>query len=415
VREAPGLGAAPLSQGRIIRRRAPQHFTVTVFLSALLAIPPLSTDISLPALPSIARAFGEDAGRAQLVVALFLVGFAVGQLGYGPASDRFGRRPVLIAALALYVAAGVGCFVAPSLEWLVGGRLLQGLGACGGPVIARAVVRDVYEPVRGARILSLASLGMAAAPVVGAIAGGGVVLVFHWRGIFVALASFGALLLISAALFLPETNLAPDSTRLSLAALTRNYVAIATDRRFLGYVLTLAGGSIGLFAWLMGSPFVLMTLRGLPPHLYGLAFAGVNVGTVCGAMLSARLVVPLGIERPVTIGLALYIAGAAALVALLLAGARHPAAVIVPMALFQFGNGMVMPNAVAGAIAPFPRAAGAASALAGFAQMTTGALSGLVLGRLHDGSAMPMTLLVAVSAVSAALCFALLVRRRRTR
>jgi DHA1 family bicyclomycin/chloramphenicol resistance-like MFS transporter len=388
---------------------------VTVFLSALLAIPPLSTDISLPALPSIARAFGEDAGRAQLVVALFLVGFAVGQLGYGPASDRFGRRPVLIAALGLYVAAGVGCLVAPSFEWLVAGRLLQGLGACGGPVIARALVRDVYEPVRGARVLSLASLGMAAAPAVGAIGGGAVVLVFHWRGIFVALAGFGALLLMSAALLLPETNLAPDSTRLSLATLARNYVTIATDRRFLGYVLTLAGGSIGLFAWLMGSPFVLMTLRGLPPHLYGLAFAAVNVGTICGAMLSVHLVVPLGIERIVTIGLALYLAGAAALVALLLAGAQHPAAVIVPMALFQFGNGMVMPNTVVGAIAPFPRAAGAASALAGFVQMATGALSGLALGRLHDGTARPMTLLVAVSAVSAALCFALLVRRRRGR
>jgi DHA1 family bicyclomycin/chloramphenicol resistance-like MFS transporter len=282
-------------------------------------------------------------------------------------------------------------------------------------VIARAVVRDVYEPVRGARVLALASLGMAAAPLVGAIAGGVIVLAFHWRGVFVVLAGFGALLMISAALLLPETKVATPSTRFSLTALARTYSAIATDRRFLGYILTLAGGSIGLFAWLMGSPFVLMTLRGLPPHLYGLAFAAVNIGTVCGAIVSARLVVPFGIDRTVTIGLTLYLAGAAALVVLLLAGVRHAGAVIVPMALFQFGNGMVMPNTVAGAMAPFPQAAGSASALAGFAQMATGALSGLVLGRLHDGSARPMTLLVAASAVSAALFFALPLRRRRGR
>jgi len=398
-----------------MRRAAPQQWSVTALLSALLAIPPLSTDISLPALPSIAGAFREDAGRGQLVVALFLVGFAVGQLGYGPASDRFGRRPVLIGSLGLYFVASVGCLVAPSLEWLGAARLLQGLGACGGPVIARAVVRDVYEPVRGARVLALASLGMAAAPLVGAIAGGVIVLAFHWRGVFVVLAGFGALLMISAALLLPETKVATPSTRFSLTALARTYSAIATDRRFLGYILTLAGGSIGLFAWLMGSPFVLMTLRGLPPHLYGLAFAAVNIGTVCGAIVSARLVVPFGIDRTVTIGLTLYLAGAAALVVLLLAGVRHAGAVIVPMALFQFGNGMVMPNTVAGAMAPFPLAAGSASALAGFAQMATGALSGLVLGRLHDGSARPMTLLVAASAVSAALFFALPLRRRRGR
>ena len=394
-------------------RGAGDRVGAAILVSALLAIPPLSTDISLPALPSIAAAFGEDAGRTQLVVALFLVGFAIGQLGYGPASDRCGRRPVLLAALALYIAASAGILGAPSFAWLVAGRFLQGLGASAGPVIARAVVRDVYAPVRGARVLCLASVGMAVAPGAGAIAGGAIVLAWHWRGVFAALAGFGTLLLLSAAWLLPETNVAFDPTRLSLGALIRRYVTIATDRRFLGYVLTLAGGSVGLFAWLMGSPFVLMTLGGLPPHLFGLAFAGVNIGTICGAVLAARLVVRLGIEGTVRIGLALYLSGAAALVGTLLAGSGHPAAIVAPMALFHIGNGIVMPNTIAGAIAPFPRAAGAASALAGFVQMATGVLSGLVLGRLHDGSATPMTLLVAVSAVSAALFFALLVPRRR--
>jgi DHA1 family bicyclomycin/chloramphenicol resistance-like MFS transporter len=396
-----------------IRTEGGERVGVVILLSALLAIPPISTDITLPALPSIAGAFGEDAGPIQLVVALFLAGFAIGQLGYGPVSDRFGRRPVLIGGLVLYIAASAGSFGATSLGWLLTGRFIQGLGASAGPVIARAVVRDVYAPARGARVLSLASVGMALAPGVGAIVGGLIVLTWQWRGVFAVLASFGALVLLWSARFFPETNGAPEPIRLSLGALVRGYVAIATDRRFLGYVLPLGAGSVGLFAWLMGSPFVLMTLGGLPAHRFGLAFAGVSLGTIFGALLSARLVVRLGIDRTVKTGLALYLSGAMALVGVLLVGFGHPVGIVVPMALFQVGYGIVMPNTIAGAIAPFPRAAGAAAALAGFVQMATGVLSGLTLGLLHDGSAVPMTLLVALSAVSAALFFALLAPRTR--
>lgn len=387
----------------------------TALLSALLAITPLSIDISLPALPSVARAFGGDAGRAHLVVAVFLVGFAAGQLVYGPASDRFGRRPVLLGGLGLYLAASLVCVGAPSLAWLVAGRLVQGLGACAGPVIARAVVRDVHEPVRGARVLSLAAMGMSVAPIVATVTGGLVVLGWEWRGVFVVLAGFGALLLLAAATLLPETNTGRGRKPLSLAGLAQDYAGLASDRGFVGYVLTLAGGSVGLFAWISGSPFVLMTLLGLPPHLYGLVFATANLGQFAGALLSARLVMRLGIERTVAVGLVFYLAGGLTLAALLLAGVWHAAAVVAPMAVFQFGNGMVMPNTVAGAVAPFPRAAGAAAALAGFVQMVAGALSGMALGRLHDGSARPMTVLVVGSAVSAALAFRLLVWPRRRR
>jgi DHA1 family bicyclomycin/chloramphenicol resistance-like MFS transporter len=388
--------------------RHPESAIVTGVLGALLAITAFSIDISLPALPGIARAFGEP-GRVQLVIALFLVGFAIGQLLHGPASDRFGRRPVLLAALALYVTASLLCLLASSLAWLAVARLVQGFGACAGPVIARAVVRDVYEPARGARVLSLAAMAMSLAPIAGSITGGLVVSVWPWQGVFAVLTVFGTLLLTAVALLLPETNPRGDRAGPPGPSVARDYAAVLGHRRFIGYVLTLAAGSVGLFAWISGSPFVLMTVLGLPPHHYGLSFATVNLGQLGGAMLSVRLTVRIGIDRTIALGLALYIVGGLVLAALTLAGVRHPVAVIAPMMVFQLGNGLVMPNTVVGAVAPFPGAAGAASALAGFVQMVAGALSGLVLGRLHDGTAWPMAMLVASSALSAAAVFRLVV------
>jgi DHA1 family bicyclomycin/chloramphenicol resistance-like MFS transporter len=385
---------------------------LTALLAALLAIAPLSIDISLAALPGIAGALAGAPGRAGLVVALFLVGFALGQLGYGPASDRFGRRPVLLGALALYLGATLVCLAAPSLEVLLGARFVQGLGACGGPVIARAVVRDLYEPTAGARVLSVAATGMSLAPIVASLAGGLIVSGFGWRGVFVALGGYGVALLASAALRLPETNTQRDHAVFSAAHLLRDYVALAADRRFARYVLTLAAGSVGLFAWISGSPVVLMSVAGLPPHLFGLTFAVVNLGQLGGALLSARLAVRVGIDSTIAVGLALYVVGGVTLAALATAGAQHPLAVAAPMAVFQFGNGLVMPNTVAGAVAPFPRKAGAASALAGFVQMVAGAASGVVLGRLHDGTGRPMAMLVAASALAAALAFRVVGHRR---
>jgi DHA1 family bicyclomycin/chloramphenicol resistance-like MFS transporter len=408
------VGTDPSRGARRLRYPAPDSAVTTGLVGALLAITPLSLDIALPALPGVALAFGGDPARAHLVVATFLLGLALGQLAYGPVSDRVGRRPVLLVALALYVGAGVVCALATSLAWLVSGRLLQGLGACAGPVIARAVVRDVHEPVRGAQVLSFAAMAMSLAPIVSAITGGLLMMALPWRSVFVVLVGFGVALAVAVAVALPETNLAWRGTALSFADLAHNYALVATDRTFIGFALTLAAGSVGLFAWISGSPFVLMTWIGLPPHLYGAAFATVNLGQLGGAALSTRLAVRVGIERTIAVGLVFYVTGGIALAALLAGDVRHPAAVIVPMAAFQFGNGLVMPNTLVGAIAPFRRMAGSASALAGFVQMVAGASSGVVLGRLHDGSARPMGLLVLGAALAAVAAFRLLVWGRRS-
>lgn len=391
----------------------PDAAVVTILLAGLLAMTPLSIDMPLPALPAITRALGTDAARAPLMVTTFLLGFAAAQLLYGPLSDRFGRRRVLLGGVGLYCVAGLACASAPSFAWLLVARLLHGVGACAGPVIARAVVRDVHTGARGARVLSLATLGMSLAPMVAPLTGGLVLLRLDWRAIFALLAGVGAALLLGVGRLLAETNVDRDASAVHPVRIVQNYGGILGDRTFRGYVITLAGGAAGLFSFISGSPFVLMTVHGLPPYLFGLAFAAINVGQVSGALLSARLTVRLGIDRTIVLGLACYLAGSLSMVALLLAGVAHVAAVVGPMAVFMLGNGMVMPNAMAGAIAPFRRAAGAASALAGFLQMVTGSLAGLALGRLHDGTAAPMTLMIAGSGTAAALAFWLLVARRR--
>jgi MFS transporter, DHA1 family, multidrug resistance protein len=389
-------------------RHAPDSAAVTALLAGLLAITPLSIDMPLPALPGLGRAFDADVAPAQLVVSVFLLGFAAAQLAYGPLSDRFGRRPVLLGGLGLYLGATVACVAAPSLEWLLAGRLVQGLGACAGPVLARAVVRDVHEGASGARVLSLATMGMSLAPMAAPIVGGLVLLVVDWRGIFAVLAVVGATLLGGVHRLLGETNVVRNPGAVDPGQLARNYGVLVTDRRFVGYVVTLMAGSVGLFTFISASPFVLVTVLGLPPHVFGLCFAAVNLGQLSGALLSARLTGRLGIDRMIAIVLALYVTGGLVMAGLSVAGVQHVAVVVGGMALYQLGNGMVMPNTMAGAIAPFPRMAGAASALAGFLQMLAGAAAGMAVGRLHDGTARPMALMVAGAAVAAAVGFALL-------
>lgn len=362
----------------------------------------------LPALPGLTRALGTTPARAQLVVSAFLLGFAAGQLGYGPLSDRLGRRRVLLGGIALYVAAGVACLAAPTFEWLVAARFAHGLGACAGPVMVRAVVRDLHEGARAARLLSLTATGSSLAPMLAPVIGAGVLLYADWRAIFAVLSLVGVVLLAGVHRLLPETHTDRDPTAVHPGQLVVNYLTIASHRTFARYALTLGAGALGLFAYISGAPFVLMSLYGLAPHLFGVAFAAVAMGQMSGALVSASLSVRLGIDATVRAGLVSYVAGSLALALLWLFGVRHVAAVVAPMMLFMLGNGMVMPNCQAGAVLLFPRIAGAASALTGSVQMGAGALAGIALARLHDGTARPMTLMIVLAAAGALLAFTLL-------
>ena len=391
---------------------------VTALLAALVALGPISTDLYLPSLPALARGFGASVGEVQLTLSVFLAGFAVAQLAYGPLSDRFGRRPVLLGGLVLYVAAGVACALASSMGVLIAARGVQAIGACAGPVLARAIVRDVHGREGAARVLAYMAAAMALAPALGPILGGFVELWFGWRANFVLLVLYGAAGLAAAAAFLPETNAAPDPLAARPMQILANYRALAGRRAYAGYVLACAFAYSGIFAFISGSSFVLVDGLGLGPQAYGFCFAAIVVGYMVGTLAAGRLTRRLGIDRMIAAGAAVSVLGGALLAGIAWAGVggglAGAAAIVAPMMLYMAGTGLVMPNAMAGAVGPFPRLAGAASALLGFVQMTVAAGVGIAVGHLHDGTARPMATAVALAAVLIAASFRLLVRPART-
>jgi DHA1 family bicyclomycin/chloramphenicol resistance-like MFS transporter len=230
-----------------------------------------------------------------------------------------------------------------------------------------------------------------------------------WRGIFAVLAGTSVVLLAAVFAFVAETNASPDASALAPGRLVRAFAAILGSRAFLAYALTVALGAVGLFAVISGAPFVLIDFMGLAPSRFGLLFGlAVGGGQITGAFASGRLTVRLGLDRMMAVGTGLYVVGGVAMAVLAWSHASRPAAIAVPMAVFMVGNGMVMPNGMAGAITPFPRMAGTASALSGFLQMAAGALGGIAVGHLHDGTARPMATIIAAAGLGACLLFRLL-------
>lgn len=374
---------------RATRRRA-EGLGVAILLTALVALGPLSTDLYLPSLPALRQEFAVDAAAIQLTLSVFLAGFALSQLVYGPLSDRFGRRPALLGGLLIYITATLVCALAPTVEILIGARFLQALGACAGPVVARAIVRDVYGQARAATVLSYMAMAMALAPAMGPILGGVVEAAVGWQANFSLLAIYAVTGSLGVALVLPETNAFRGEAAISLTRISGNYGLLLRERRFLGYVLVVAGAYSGIFAFISGSSFVLMENLGQSPARYGFSFASVVAGYMLGTLISGRLTERLGLESMLRLGSLLGLAGAGLGLGLAMAGLLSLWSVLGPMALFMVGAGLMLPNGMAGAVGPFPRMAGAASALLGFAQMSLAALVGIAVGEATDGSAVPL-------------------------
>ena len=397
--------------------RPANSLAVTALLTAMVALGPISTDLYLPSLPGLARYFQVSVADAQLTLSSFLIGLATAQLIYGPLSDRFGRRPVLLVGLAIYVIASIVCAFAPSVPILVFMRFLQAVGACVGPVLGRAVVRDVHGRDGAARVLAYMSAAMALAPAIGPIIGGFLEEWYSWRANFLALVCYGIVGLVLTWQILPETNKVLDLEAARLERILRGYHGFLGHRTYVGYVLCCAFAYSGIFAFISGSSFVLQEVVGLGPVEYGFCFAGVVIGYIIGTVLAGRLSRRLGIDRLIVVGAGFAVAGGALLLGLALAGVARTglggALVIVgPMLIYMIGTGLVLPNSIAGAIGPFPRAAGAASAFLGFTQMTVAAVVGIVVAHLHNGTSVPMAAAVAVVALGEVAAVVLLVRPR---
>jgi MFS transporter, DHA1 family, multidrug resistance protein len=368
----------------------------------VVAIGSLSIDMALPSLPATAQALGAQPATVQLTVTLFLAGFALAQLIHGPLSDRIGRRRVLLGGLVVYVAGGLACWAAPSARLLVLARVLQALGAGSGPVIGRAVIRDLYEPARAARVLGYMGTAMALTPILAPIVGGVLHVAFGWRAVYLALATCGAVFLGIATLVVPETNRRRDPDALRPGHLATNAADLLGDRGFLGYVLVVALMFGGQFAFISGSAFVLIEVLAVPPDVYGLCFGLVAFGIMTGSFLAARLAGRMGIDRLIAAGTGLGAIAGCLMAALAWSGVFAVSAVIGPMYVFAVGLGAVLPTAIAGAIGPFPRTAGLASAVLGFLQLTAAAAYGTVVGRFYDGTPVPMAMAIAVAGLAAA-------------
>jgi DHA1 family bicyclomycin/chloramphenicol resistance-like MFS transporter len=377
----------------------------------VVAIGSLSIDMALPSLPATAEALGASPATVQLTVTLFLAGFALAQLIHGPLSDRLGRRRVLLGGLLVYVVGGLACWVAPSARLLIAGRLLQALGAGSGPVVGRAVVRDVHTPEQAARVLGYMGTAMALTPILAPMIGGVVHVAFGWRAVYLTLAVCGAVFLGLAALLVPETNRRRDPDALRPGHLATNAADLLGDRTFLGYVLVVALMFGGQFAFISGSAFVLIEVLRVSPDVYGLCFGLVAFGIMTGSFVAARFTPRAGIDRLIAVGTGLGAVAGSLMAALAWSGIHTVPAVILPMYGFATGVGIVLPTAVAGAIGPFPRTAGLAAAVVGFLQLTAAAAYGIAVGRLYDGTPVPMAVAIAAAGLAATLAHRLLRRR----
>ncbi len=384
---------------------------VNLLLTGLVAFQAISTDLYLASLPTMVEVFATSEGKVQLTLSVFLLGSAVMQLAYGPISDRFGRRPVLRFAIALYVLASLACAMAPTIETLIFFRLMQAVGSCAGVTLGRAVARDLYAPVVAARVLAYMASAMAIAPIVGPMLGSWMTVAFGWQANFLFLAGFGAICLIGLYTLLDETNLHPDPTAIAPKRILSNYVSLLGDRVFLGYALAVTLAYCGIFSFISGSSFTIIDVLGLPTEYFGFCFGAAAAGYSVGALMAGRLIQRFGIERMVTAGTLLSAVFGLIGALLAWAGIESVAAVLAPFIVVMIGIGFTLPAAIAGAIGPYPKMAGAASALVGFLQLGISAAVGVGVGQILDGTTRPMMTAIAVVSIIGLASFWILVKR----
>ena len=368
----------------------PGSRALTTLLAVLTGLGPISMDMYLPSLPAIERILEAPTARVQLTIASYLLGFALGQVIWGPISDRRGRRPVLLAALVLYAAATLVCAAAQSIDTLIAARLLQAIGGSGSIVLARAMVRDLYSGVRAGRELSLMGAISGFAPIAAPMIGGVLQTGFGWRASFIVMAAAGAAAILAVGRLLPETLRKRTTEPISLRFMAQSYVAVLRQGDFLAYLGILTISFAGLFAWISGAPLILQRLYGLSAVAFGFTFALGAAGYVLGTTIASRLVLRLGIDRTIGLGVVLLAAGGVAAAAVVAAGIGSGVWLVAAMAIYLSGLGLAMPQAIAGALTPFPERAGTASSLMGFAQQSVAAIVTAAVGSYLGPSAWPV-------------------------
>jgi DHA1 family bicyclomycin/chloramphenicol resistance-like MFS transporter len=387
--------------------------SLIVLLGSLAAFDPLSIDMYLPAFPQIGKDLHAGASLVELSLTSFFIGMTLGQLIYGPLSDHYGRKKPLITGMSVYFLASFGCTFSRSIHMLILFRVLQALGGCAGMVITRAIVRDLFDKKRVAHIFSILMLVMGLAPILAPLAGGYLAEYFGWRFIFAALGGFCFVALLCTAFFLPETHNATEG-RYLLRSTFRAYGELLRDRHFLGYAL--AGGAIyaGMFAYIAGSPFVLMTLFGVRPENYGWIFGANAVGIMGFSQVNRLLLRKFDSEQI----LRFFVRGSALFAIAVFAAAlfgHHLYALLIPLFLAIAVNGLIFPNSSAVALAHQGHRAGTASSLMGMLQWSVACLSSFLVSFLHNGTAFPMAGVMLASALAGWLILQTVARKETPR
>jgi DHA1 family bicyclomycin/chloramphenicol resistance-like MFS transporter len=385
---------------------------MTLLLGALVAVAPLAMDIYLASMPSMARALGASDERVQLTLSLYMYAWGGAQIFVGPLSDRFGRRPALIAGLALFMAASIVCATAHQVDTLIAARIVQAGAMATVAVVPRAVVRDLYAGERAATMLSLMGVVLGIAPIIAPIIGSHLHVWFGWQANFIFVAAYGALVFVWMLLALPETIRARNRHATHLPVMLSNYARLLRSRTYVGYLLVAAFSTSGLFAFLAGSAFVFVSVMGSGERQFGLLFGVIMLGNIIGSSIGSRWVARVGINRMLYWSTWLMLISGVALAMLAWARVTHPLAVIVPMFLFMIAFMTTMPQATAGALTPFPEIAGSASSLLSFCQLLLASSAAFAVGMTFDGTQRPMATAIAAAAVLSFLSYRALIRRR---
>jgi DHA1 family bicyclomycin/chloramphenicol resistance-like MFS transporter len=380
--------ASPLEAGQDAQPRS--HLRLYLLLGALIAFPSLSIDMYLPAFPSIQAYFGTGAGQVQRTLAVFSTGFAIGQLFFGPLSDRLGRKGPLIGGILLYLAGVLGVLLAPNIEVFTVARLIQALGGCAAALIGRAMVRDLFPEREAARVFSILMLIMGLAPILAPLIGGQLLLLSGWQGIFYLLLGFAGISLVAVLLTLPESL--PKARRVThgIGEVFAVYGRLLADRKFTAYSLSLAFASSGMFSYITGSPFVFIRLHGVPPQYYGWLFGSNALGLIACSQFNRYLlrqhsdtaILRHALAVTAVAGICLGAVGAFDLGGL--------PGLMAPLFVCVASLGFILPNATAAAMNRSGGHAGSAAALMGGIQFATASSASAVVSALEDGTALPM-------------------------
>ena len=390
--------------------------SLILVLAATLAVGEAGTDMFLSSLPSLTEVFDTGASRAQLTLSVYLVGFAIGQLVYGPVSDRYGRKRPLLFGTALFVVASIAAGFATSIEMLIVFRFIQSLGGAAGFVIALAIIRDMHDRDTAASMLARMGTVIGFAPGIAPILGGYLLVWFGWRANFFILAAWGLLVIAMVSVWIAESNTQPDPTAMRPLQILRNFRTLLRNRTYLGYTLTMVFAFATFFAFISGAPFVFIEVLGIAPEDFApVTITIIVIGFVAGTLLANSFGRRFGIERVFAWAIMLSAASGVVTAVLPWVGVQSVVGIIGPLAFFAFAMGFIFPLGTAGAIGPFPYMAGAAASLLGFLESAVGASLGALVGILHNGTVFPMTLVIGASTSVSLVAYLVFLWRRPAR